>query len=416
MPAVLPPVVAVEPATAAPAASIRPLGSPTGRHLGLALLAYLVATTLLITWAPFAFTLVPAHGFSTVWTWSDLVLNVVMFLPLGFFAQSARVHEREVAWWMVGLAGALLSAVIEVGQLFLAERFSSVFDICTNGLGAAIGARAFQAVRPRVRIGRGAVSALALELPLMGLVVLLVPLLWVTGFASAGTDRVWLMLPIATFGGALIGAVHGAYLDQTARVSRGAMLVAVAVWFVVAALPGAAEHTDVLIAGATLAIGCAWLRSQSTARARARNGDQRVELRTLRIALPLFAVYFTLASLWPLDAVDGVWRGAWALAPSRDGLSRALLMQSLEYLAGFTLVGYVTAEFHGRSNEPYRVISRRVLRCSIVLVVLLETARGWNTAQGASLAIALLAVAAGLFGGWLYHLQRDHVRTLLRRA
>jgi hypothetical protein len=288
--------------------------------------------------------------------------------------------------------------------------------VCTNGLGAAIGARAFQAVRPHVRLGRGAVSALALELPLMGLVMLLVPLLWVAGFASAGTERVWLMLLIATFGGALIGAVHGAYLDQNGRVSRGTMVLAVAVWFVVAALPGAAEHVDVLVAGATLAIGCAWLRSRSTSRARARNGDQRVELLTLRIALPLFAAYFTLASLWPLDAVDGVWRGAWALAPSRDGLSRVLLMQSLEYLAGFTLVGYISAEFHGRSNESYRTISRRVMRYVLALLVMLETARGWNTAQGASLAIALLAVASGLFGGWLYHLQRDHIRTLLQRT
>ncbi len=416
MSAVLPPIADVSRATPPSVATNRPVGSPSGRHLSSALLAYLVATTVLITWAPFAFTLTPAHGFSTVWTWSDLVLNVVMFLPLGFFAQSARFRERDIAWWMVGLAGALLSAVIEVGQLFLAERFSSVFDVCTNGIGAAIGARVFHVVRPQVRLGRGAVSALALELPLMGLVMLLVPLLWVTGFASAGTERVWLMLLLATFGGALIGAVHGAYLDHNGRVSRATMLGAVAVWFVVAALPGAAAHADVLIAGATLAIGCAWLRSRATSRARARHGAQRVELLTLRIALPLFAMYFTLASLWPLDAVDGVWRGAWALAPSRDGLSRMLLMQSLEYLAGFTLVGYITAEFHGRSNESYRVISRHVLRGSLVLIALLETARGWNTAQGASLSIALLAVAAALFGGWLYHLQRDHVRTLLQRT
>jgi hypothetical protein len=91
-------------------------------------------------------------------------------------------------------------------------------------------------------------------------------------------------------------------------------------------------------------------------------------------------------------------------------------MQSLEYLAGFTLVGYISAEFHGRSNESYRTISRRVMRYVLALLVMLETARGWNTAQGASLAIALLAVASGLFGGWLYHLQRDHIRTLLQRT
>jgi len=390
-------------------------GSASGRHLGDALLAYLMVTTLLITWAPFQFASQPLHGLTNVWTWSDLVLNVVMFLPLGFLAQASRVRQRAVAWWAIGLAGALLSATIELGQLFIAERYTSLLDVLTNGLGAALGARAFDAVRPRVYVGRGTVSALALELPLTGLAMLLIPLLWVSGFASVGTERTWLLVLIATFGGALFGAVHGAYLHRTGRVSRPVLLVAVATWFLVAALPGAATRPDVLIAGATLAIGGAWLRSVATARARDRHGDQRVELPTLRMVLPLFAAYFALASLWPLDAVDGVWRGGWALAPASSGISRTSLMQALEYLAGFTLVGYVTAEFNGRSNESYRVIVRRVLRCTFVLVVLLESARGWNTTIGASLAVSILAVLSGLFGGWLYHLQRDHVRTLLAR-
>lgn len=392
-----------------------PSGSDSGRLLGHALLAYLVVTTLLITWAPFRFESKPLHGLTSVWTWSDLLLNVVMFLPLGFLAQSSRVRQRAVAWWVIGLFGALLSAMIEVGQLFIAERYTSLLDVLTNGLGAALGARAFDAVRPRVYLGRGAISALALELPLTGLVMLLIPLLWVSGFASVGTERTWLLLLISTFGGAILGAVHGAYLHRSGRVSRPVLLAAVAIWFLVAALPGAATRPDVLMAGATLAIGGAWLRSVATARARDRDGDQRVELPTLRLVLPVFAAYFALASLWPLDTVDGVWRGGWALSPAGAGLSRTMLMQVLEYLAGFTLVGYITAEFHGRSNESYRVMSRRVLRSSVVLVLLLECARGWNTVTGASLSVSILAVLAGLFGGWLYHLQRDHVRTLLAR-
>lgn len=395
--------------------SIAATGSISGRKLGNALLGYLVVTTLLITWAPFTFAWRPLNGLSVEWTASDLVLNVIMFLPLGFLAQASRVRQRAVPWWVVGLAGALLSACIETGQLFIAERYSSLFDVLTNGIGAALGARAFESVRPRVYVGRSTVSALAMELPLTGLALLLVPLLWVSGFASVDTERTWLLLLIAAFGGAIFGAVHGAYLHHTGRVSRTLLLVAVAIWFLVAALPGAATRTDVLMAGATLAIGGAWLRSVAASRARARDGAQRVELPTLRLVLPLFATYFALASLWPLDAIDGVWRGGWTLAPAGAGISRTSLMQALEYLAGFTLVGYVTAELHGRSNASYRVISRRVLRYTIPLVVLLKCARGWNTMIGASIPIALLAILSGVFGGWLYHLQRDHVRTLLAR-
>lgn len=390
-------------------------GSNSGRRLGYAVLTYLMVMTLLVTWAPFRFELHVMHGVTSVWTWSDLALNVVMFLPLGFFWQAARARNHVSVWWMAGVVGALLSLGIEVGQLFLAERFTSALDVLTNGLGAALGARAFDEVRPRVHVGAQAVSALALELPLTGLVVLLVPLLWVSGFASTGSERMWLMLPVATFGGAILGAVHGAYLDHTGRVSRPILLAAVATWFVVAAMPGASGRTDVLAAGATLAVGAAWLRSVWTARARRAHGAQRVEIPTLRLVLPLFAVYLTLSALWPLDSVDGIWRGAWVLAPARSDLSRRMLMQALEYLAAFTLVGYITAELHGRANARYRLAARRVTTSAGVLVLLLETARGWNTTVGASVSLGALALGAALFGGWLYHLQREHVRTLLSR-
>lgn len=390
-------------------------GSQSGRQLGLAVLAYLVVTTLLITWAPFDFSWRPQHGIASIWAWSDLVLNVVMFLPLGFFWQSAHARADARAWWWAGLIGAALSAGIEGGQLFLASRFTSPFDVATNGLGAALGARAFDLLRPRIRVGSGAVSALALELPLMGLVMLLVPLVWVFGFASVGSSRLWLLLPLATFGGAVLGAVHGAYLEPSARGGRGGLVLVTAAWFVVAALPGAATRWEVLLAGAAVAVAVAMLRSLAAARARARDGAQRVELPTLRLVLPLFAVYVTLSALWPFTAVDGTWRGAWALAPARDELSRVLLMQSLEYLAAFTVVGYITAELHGRQNAAYADVWPRVLRRAGALVLLLEFARGWNSTIGASGALALLALGAGLFGGWLYHLQRDHVRTLLAR-
>jgi hypothetical protein len=273
----------------------------------------------------------------------------------------------------------------------------------------------FEVLRPRLRVGSGAVTALALELPLTGLVMLLVPLLWVFGFASADTARLWLVLPVAAFGGAVLGAVHGAYLEPSPRAGRAGLLAVSAGWFLIAALPGTATHWEVLLAGTVVAMGAALHRSQAASRARARDGAQRVELPTLRLVLPLFATYVTLSALWPLTAVDGVWRGAWMLAPARGDLSRVLLMQSLEYLAAFTVVGYITAALHGRRNTSYAEAWPRVLARAGALVLLLEFARGWNSTLGASGILALLAVGAGVFGGWLYHLQRDHVRTLLSR-
>lgn len=390
-------------------------GSASGRRLGQAVLVYLVVATLFVTWAPFRFAPFPVHGFSGIWSPSDLILNVVMFLPLGFLWQAARGREGSTPWWLVGVAGALLSLVIELGQLFIVERVTSLLDVATNGLGAAIGARAFNLVRPRVHLGASTVSTLALELPLTGLVLLLTPLLWVSGFGSNGTGRMWLMLPVAIFGGAVLGAVHGAHLQSTGRVGRPALLGGVALWFLVSALPGASSHPDVLVTGTVLAVGAAWLRSRAVARLRLQHQDRRVELPTLRLVLPLLAVYLTLSALWPLDRLGGSWSWGWMLAPANPELSRVLLMQSLEYLAAFTLVGYITAEFHGRETLGYRDGARRVFRNGLLLVLALEVARGWSPVAGASVSLGILALGAALFGGWLYHLQRDHVRTLLSR-
>ena len=55
------------------------------------------------------------------------------------------------------------------------------------------------------------------------------------------------------------------------------------------------------------------------------------------------------------------------------------------------------------------------MRWSALLVGLLELARGWHAEYGTSALMALLAMSSSVFGGWLYHLQRDHVRALWSR-
>jgi hypothetical protein len=42
-----------------------------------------------------------------------------------------------------------------------------------------------------------------------------------------------------------------------------------------------------------------------------------------------------------------------------------------------------------------------------------EGARGYHAGHGASLARGLVLLAATLYGGWLYYLQREHVVQVL---
>lgn len=385
-------------------------------RLGRAILGYLSVITLIITLAPFQFAPVPAHGVSFLVDWSDAVMNVVMFVPIGFVYQLTRPVGTAVPWWRVMVFGATLSGVIEAAQLFEASRYTSVIDWITNTTGALMGAWICTIALRRIE-GRSAVRTLALELPLMGLVYLLIPLLWLIGLASEGGGRAWLMLPVLAFASGIIGTVYAAYVIPSRQMHRGWLIVAVLGWFLVALMPGAIRARDLLVTGALVSVGIAWLRSESTRRIIAASGSRRFEMPTLRLVLPLFAAYLTLSSLWPLwplDGADGSWRTLIALLPADDASNRSVFI-ALEHVAAFTLVGYIIAEFHGRDLETYREIGWRVVVWSGGLSLLLEGARGFHPAYYASALMLFLTIGAAIFGGRLYQLQRDHVRALLAR-
>src|SRR5207237_10630894 len=85
------------------------------------------------TWKEFA---------PTRWYISDLVVNVLGFIPLGFLicATLISTHGRKRSTSLAGLAGLLLSLLIEVLQAHIPMRNSGTTDLITNTIGAVIGA------------------------------------------------------------------------------------------------------------------------------------------------------------------------------------------------------------------------------------------------------------------------------------
>ena len=377
------------------------------------MLGYLASVTLIITLAPFRFAVTPVHGLSTVWDWSDVVMNIVMFLPIGFCYQLTRPAGVPVRWRHVTMLGLALSGSIEIAQLFESTRYTSLVDLVTNTLGAILGAAAHGVATKRIE-GARTVRTLALELPLTGLVYLMLPLVWLTGLASAGGNRGWLILPVTAFVAGIMGTVFAAYLEPTRHIHRGWLVATVLGWYLVALLPGGFRQRDVLLAGAAVAIGFAWMRSLATSRDRARPGARRFELPTLRLVMPLFAAYLALSSLWPLDDAGTAWVGMFALLVEGETTTTAVFV-ALEHVAAFTLVGYLIAEYHGRDLERYRSIVWRVVAWGGGLSVLLELVRGFHPAYRASALMVVFTIGAAAFGARLYQLQRNHVRALLTR-
>ncbi len=83
--------------------------------------------------------------------WKDVLVNILGFIPFGFavYAWTRNSGEQKSASTMIIaiLLGAGISLFIELLQVYLPTRDSSLTDVMNNVLGTYIGARLFQATR-----------------------------------------------------------------------------------------------------------------------------------------------------------------------------------------------------------------------------------------------------------------------------
>jgi glycopeptide antibiotics resistance protein len=189
--------------------------------LGFALLTYMTLVIAAITLIPFDFRIPQRMAFSSAGSIADIINNIVLFVSLGFLFQ---VTRRRTGWRSLLQAlgfGVLVSIAVEVCQLFLPDRDSSLIDVATNGLGALLGAAgaAYQRARgPREQMP----LLIAFEIPLMNVVYLLVPLLWLGCLSMGGElDRLVLTTVLGVFGGGVIASVYVRMLLLSQRALDG---------------------------------------------------------------------------------------------------------------------------------------------------------------------------------------------------
>ena len=387
----------------------------TGARLATALLAYMGLITAVVTLLPFQFAYPSEPRVMLAGGLMDMLANVALFIPLGFLYAVAR-NESNVSLKRVVAVAVLVSATIETVQLFEVTRFASLSDIIANGLGAWLGAAGQRRLARRIAMDARTVGRLALELPLMGLVYLLLPLLWVDGLAGRGSvASLWPMLALGLFGASLLGSAQRHHFGPNRSLSRELMTGAACVWFLLGAFPGLAPRASIVLFLMVAAVGVfVWVRSED--RSRARSINRRFESKALSEAAPFYAAYLLLL-VAPVAAYSSTgWRGELGFGIAPDAWNSTAVLHVLETVVAFTLLGYMLAELRGRREARFRQGVRYIAACSAGAAALTELLEGLRPDGGASaLRMALLIVAA-LYGAWLYHLQRAHVRRLLGRA
>ncbi|MEO7085445.1 MAG: VanZ family protein [Gemmatimonadaceae bacterium] len=378
--------------------------------MSLVLLLYFLGIVGVITLAPFRFTSVPNVSYLLQsGGWFDNWANILMFLPLGFLYPLTQTAD-ETPVWKVFLIGLMLSASIEMIQAYEPARYSSVFDMTTNATGALLGAVLYQAVTRRIRINARLVGRLSLEIPLIGLIYLLVPLVLVASLsANEDSSRLLALLPLVLLGSRLMSAVQRYHFGPPRVFSNRAMGGFAAGWVAIGAFPVVLRHPTL---GLSVGVAVGLLTWYESSLPTLGASERRFEAETLRDARPYLVAYFAIVAGMPLLFGTSPWHLELGLTGSENDPARQML-RLLEPVASLTLLGYAIAEGRGRHERKFRSIAPRVmLECGVVAVIV-EGSRGFQPGVGASVMQWAAMIAASVLGAGIYHHQRAHVRWIL---
>ncbi|MFO0947147.1 MAG: VanZ family protein [Planctomycetota bacterium] len=381
---------------------------------GKSLLLYMVIVTVLMTLAPFRFSW-PSHP-RVVWSGDlhDLICNVLLFMPLGFLLELS-ISGSMSRWHLRALLfGFLLSSAIEGLQLFLPGRVTSFSDVVTNSLGAWVGAFLHEKAERNVR-GR-LLGKLTLELPLSILFYLVGALLWVNALAARDESaRLWLGTLLGVIGAIILAALWIHRVGPVANIPRGSVHLAVGGWFLLGSLPAVVEDPSIVFISMLFAVGVAELLVRYPSILGAAPG-KRFEIPTLIRIAPLYLLFLGLLTYWPLQHMGsiGYWEGELGLNELMDIPGEVPVLQLMEYITAYSILGYMVAQARGRRAESTPRSLLVVLVVSLCVGGGLELLRGYHPHHHASLVRLILLCGSGVFGGFIYRSQLETVREILR--
>jgi VanZ family protein len=371
--------------------------------LSYALLVYMVILVCLITFIPFHFHI--PQKIEIIWEHNlyDEITNIFLFLPLGFlFRLSRRNHKDALCLKALGF-GILVSVIIETTQAFLVGRYTSVIDVITNGLGTWLGAIVFALINHSMK-ERHVSGVFALEIPLMNLVYLLIPLIWLNAL-SAGNEasRLWLLVSLGLFGSIVLSSIYIHRLKDMEGLSSNKITLLAMGWFLVASIPVLA-HFPFQIIVSVLGIGIV-VRLLTAFQKRITKEDRRFELPTLRKIFPLYFVYLLLLVFWPTTSAFGEWNINVAFQDLMQNEKIVFTFRFIESIGAFTLLGYMLAEMRGRKEDSRIKILLMIVTFTLSFLIAVALIKGPPSLSYQTLVEIILITGASIYGAMIYRLQ-----------
>lgn len=385
--------------------------SNTNTTLGHALLIYMSIMVVTLTLIPFDFRRPDTIRIIFVVNFTDFITNIILFMPLGFLFSLTRGKSNDRFCLKALAFGGLLSLAIESAQIFISGRYPQVSDVIMNGSGAWLGAIVFRTLKIKLKEIQP-FKLFALQLPLMNLIYLLIPLMWLDGLATAKEgSRLWLLLLLGMLGGGVLSAIYRfRFKPAGGLLSATKFSILAAGWFFTAAIPAMINFPkQILIFGLLIGIFAqiaAWLTRKTI------NEERRFELLALKRLLPLYAIYLLLLTAWPTTLPPQQWQFTINFEEFAFNERIAFIFRFVEHVAAFTLLGYMIAAMRGRKNESTEKTLGWTLFIAVAAAIFIEVLKTYPALNGINILAVIIITAASLYGAVIYRLQLAAIERL----
>jgi glycopeptide antibiotics resistance protein len=375
-----------------------------------ALLIYMCIIILIITLSPFDFQTPEKIRVFWILSFRDYIANIILFIPVGFLLTMSHRNGKESSLVKILVYGALFSLLIESAQQFLPDRFPQVSDIIINGLGAMLGGLILIRLR-RHTIKEHAGKVSTTELPLMNIIYLLTPLMWINGLSNAGDiRRLFLLIILGLCGSAVLSSIYKYRLRNAGIPSINKFTLFVIIWFFIGAGPFMLNHPIPTIILAFFI----WIIVQVFVRLSLKivPKEKRFELPTLKRFLPLYAIYLLLLAVFPITLPEIEWQlkqGFQIVALDEHIL---LTFRFVEFIAAFTLLGYMIAEMRGRKDERVETTLGWTFFIAAGSAIFIEIVKTYPVLSSISILSIVIITSASIYGAVIYRLQLSAIERL----
>ena len=336
----------------------------------------------------------------------DSIKNIILFIPIGFLLSS--IFNDKKKYLKSFLFGLLFSSFIEFNQLFIPTRTPGFSDILTNSVGSLLGCIGYDIIKKNLQ--RKSKFLIHLSIPVMNIVIMLIPMLWLCSFAAGyETGRLWLLLLLGLMGAILVSEVFINRISDKMTIYMVYFIIMFIGWYMVGVFPSLIKYPKRLLGFAILLSIYIFFRMKFGSKS---GNDKRFELQTLKKVIPVFSIYILILSQWPLRLP--IFDFHVFILP-KITIERHYFLEIyrfIEYFATFTLIGYFISEYVNRYYNHHNKISR-VIFWILTIAAILEILRGFHPLHAATLFHFVLAVIWGLFGSLIYVMQLYYFKMVL---